>query len=69
VVISGSNPEPIPTAADTPPAVLFEPEHGPPPRSVSPSEWVASEGTLIRMLCRHYGWVSLASGQLLRHRK
>lgn len=40
---------------------------GPPPASVSPSEWVASEGTLIRMLCRHYGWMTLQPGQLIRH--
>jgi hypothetical protein len=51
------------TQATAPP----DPRHGPPPNSVSPSEWVASEGTLIRMLCRHYGWMTVQPGQLIRH--
>lgn len=41
----------------------------PPPASVSPSEWVASEGTLIRMLCRHYGWIQPEVGTLVRFRR
>jgi hypothetical protein len=34
------------------------------PDSRCPSEWVAAEGTLIRMLCRHYGWRSVQPGLL-----
>jgi hypothetical protein len=29
-------------------------------------EWVADEGTLLRMLKRHYGWLQPEAGTLLR---
>jgi hypothetical protein len=41
----------------------------PPPQSVSPSEWVAAEGTLIAMLKRHYGWIQPEPNALIRYRR
>jgi hypothetical protein len=37
-----------------------------PPDSRSPAEWTAAEGTLIRMLCRQHGWLSVQPGYLQR---
>jgi hypothetical protein len=37
--------------------------------SVSPSEWVAAEGTLIAMLKRHYGWIQPEAGYLVSCRR
>lgn len=34
-----------------------------------PADWLPSEGTLLRLLKRHYGWVQLEAGQLVRHRQ
>lgn len=44
-------------------------EGGGPPDSRSPEEWVASEGTLLRMLKRHYGWVQLDAVTMARPRR
>lgn len=52
------------TAANAPAAVVVTV----PPDSRCPSEWVAAESTLIRMLVRHYGWQAIAAGQLIRRR-
>jgi hypothetical protein len=41
---------------------------GPVPVSVCPSEWVAAEATLLRMLKRHYGWIQPEAGVLMRGR-
>lgn len=38
------------------------------PVSVCPEELVISEGRLLQMLCRHYGWVITEPGHLLRVR-
>ena len=35
----------------------------------SPADWLPSEGTLLQLLTRHYGWVRLDAGQLVRHRR
>lgn len=34
-----------------------------------PADWLPSEGTLLRLLKRHYGWLQPEAGQLLRARK
>jgi hypothetical protein len=58
----------VPQWVDPSQATAASPEPiGRPPASVSPEEWVASEGTLIRMLCRHYGWMTVQPGQMIRH--
>lgn len=44
-------------------------EIGPQPSSVSPYEWVASEGTLLRMLQRQYGWVMTGPDEIRRYRR
>lgn len=44
-------------------------EIGPQPATASPYEWVASEGTLLRMLQRQYGWVVTEPGVLRRYRR
>ena len=41
----------------------------PPPQSVSPSEWVAAEATLLLMLKRHYGWIQPEPHTLVRYRR
>lgn len=34
----------------------------------SPEDWVPSEGTLLRLLKRHYGWLQPEADQLVRSR-
>lgn len=34
-----------------------------------PSDWLPSEGTLLRLLKRHYGWMQPEADQLVRPRR
>jgi hypothetical protein len=34
-----------------------------------PSDWLPSEGTLLRLLKRHYGWLQPEANQLVRVRR
>jgi hypothetical protein len=34
-----------------------------------PEAWLPSEGTLLRLLKRHYGWLQPEAGQLVRPRR
>lgn len=34
-----------------------------------PSDWLPSEGTLLRLLKRHYGWLQPEADQLVRPRR
>lgn len=34
-----------------------------------PEDWIPSEGTLLKLLKRHYGWLQPEAGHLVRHRR
>lgn len=40
-----------------------------PSNTGGPADWLPSEGTLLKLLKRHYGWLQPEADRLVRHRQ